>query len=222
MFGGGEQGVIYGLTDPANMFQDLTGASATTPSGNNGPIGSLKDLSPNGNWSTASDDEERPLSRQGGIPNSYLDPDAFDDRLNVSGLTSIRYIVACVRVPTSSANYSSLCSEGSTDTNNVRLDIALSGVWRAPASSSDANDFSFGGSSTINGVSGAEFTYDTPHVVEMVSASGKAIATILGAVSPLRKGSMDIYRLSMLSRVPSAGERALLLTWHGEAGGLVL
>lgn len=82
MFGSGEQGVIQDLTDPTSMFQERTGALATTPSGNNGPIGSLKDLSPNNNWAVAPSDAGRALSRQGvAAPNSYGEWDGVDDSL---------------------------------------------------------------------------------------------------------------------------------------------
>src|SRR3990172_6611938 len=82
MFGGGEQGGIYDTTNLETMFQERTGAAATTPSGANGPVGSLKDLSPNNNWCTAISDVRRPLSRQGaGAPNIYADFDGIDDYL---------------------------------------------------------------------------------------------------------------------------------------------
>lgn len=80
LFGSGEQGVIY---DPANgvtVFQERTGASATTPSAADAVIGSLKDLSPNNNYAVAPADAARPLRKTAdGI--WWIETDGTDDVL---------------------------------------------------------------------------------------------------------------------------------------------
>lgn len=66
LFSGGEQGVIYDPSNTATMFQERTGAGATTPSGVNGPIGTAKDLSINNNYATTTLDASRPILRNSG------------------------------------------------------------------------------------------------------------------------------------------------------------
>lgn len=220
---GSAQGAIYDTTDTTTMFQERTGGSATTPSGANGPIGSLKDLSPNNNWAVAVSDVTRPLSRQGvGVPNNYLEPDGIDDGLNVPSMTALLYIAASVSVPSGIpplSTFSTVVFNG--DNNSIRLDNA-SAQWRAPSTSTNSGDFSNGGSSTINGISGASFTFGVPHVFEMISGTAKMVGALLRQATAGRSGNMLTFRTVMISRVPSAGERAIIRKWLGQAAGLVI
>ena len=60
LFGSGEEGVILDFTRSSSSFQEITGASATSPMHNGVPIGTVLDLSPNGHYLVAPDVLLRP------------------------------------------------------------------------------------------------------------------------------------------------------------------
>jgi len=66
-----------------SAFQERTGASATTASATNDPIGSLKNFGTKGGWLVAPSDSARPIMRASGALR-YLDPDGVDDILTGS------------------------------------------------------------------------------------------------------------------------------------------
>lgn len=221
LFGGGEQGVIYDLIDPTTVFQERTGASATTPSGNNGPVGTLKDNSPNNNYAIAPSDGVRPVYKFTTIPNIYMLPDAVDDGLTIGPISGIVYIAAAVTVPpTGGPVLALLCnSDPAVDGGDVRLNNAT--TWRCPATvTTVATDFPDGGSSTINGVNGGTFVNNTPHVFEMVSPTGKNLGNLYAKQGPNNPGNMLVFRFLALSRLPTVGERTNIRKWLGAGAGM--
>jgi lysophospholipase L1-like esterase len=73
-------------SDLSTLFQERTGASATTPSVVDGPVGSMHDKSANGIWLTAPSDSARPTLRNSGLL-YWLEFDGVDDRLDSSAFT---------------------------------------------------------------------------------------------------------------------------------------
>ena len=65
------------VTQESELYEERTGASATTPSSNGGVVGSVQDLSGNNNWLTMGSDAARPLLQSSG--SVYLDFDGVDD-----------------------------------------------------------------------------------------------------------------------------------------------
>jgi hypothetical protein len=61
LFRKGEQGALYDPSVLTSVFQERTGAAATTPSTVGGVVGTLRDLSGRGNHATAPSDAARPL-----------------------------------------------------------------------------------------------------------------------------------------------------------------
>lgn len=73
--------IIYAPSLANSCFQERTGASATTPSGNGDVVGSMKDFGSLGAWATAPSDAARPILRvSGGL--TYLEFDGVDDCLD--------------------------------------------------------------------------------------------------------------------------------------------
>lgn len=80
LFGAGEAGALYDPSDSSTCFQERTGASATTPAGADDPVGTILDLSGNGNHRTAPSDAARPIRRTDGTY-WWLEHDGVDDML---------------------------------------------------------------------------------------------------------------------------------------------
>jgi len=92
LFGGGEDGVFYDISDLTTLFEERTGASATTASSVDGVVGTVLDKSGNAHHLTAADDAERPILRQSGSL-YYLEFDGSDDELSNSSLSITQAMV---------------------------------------------------------------------------------------------------------------------------------
>jgi hypothetical protein len=81
LFAGGKDGGFYGFPyEPGvGLYQERTGAAATTPSMVGDPVGTIIDKSGNGRHRVASADAARPILRQDGNGLYYLERDATDD-----------------------------------------------------------------------------------------------------------------------------------------------
>lgn len=90
----------YDPSDSSTLFQERTGASASTPAGVGDPVGTMLDKSGNGNHVTAVNDSARPTLSETGDGLRYLYFDGIDDTLTststdfMSGV-SASYIVSC-------------------------------------------------------------------------------------------------------------------------------
>jgi len=81
LFANGEQGALYDPSDLSTLYQQRTGAAATTPSAVGGVVGTMLDLSGRGNHATAPSDAARPLlgrEPEGGRRNLLLSTEAFE------------------------------------------------------------------------------------------------------------------------------------------------
>lgn len=84
LFGGGVKGAYFDISDLSTLFEERTGAAATTAASVDGVVGTVLDLSGNDNHITAPSDAARPILRQAGDL-YYLDFDGSDDELRFSG-----------------------------------------------------------------------------------------------------------------------------------------
>lgn len=84
LFGGGAKGAYFDISDLSTLFEERTGASATTPASVDGVVGTVLDKSGNDNHITAPSDAARPILRQAGDL-YYLDFDGTNDELQFSG-----------------------------------------------------------------------------------------------------------------------------------------
>lgn len=69
------------------LFQERTGAAATTPCAVGDPVGTIKDISGNGWYATASTDAKRGILRQDAGGRPYIELDGVDDGYLIAGLT---------------------------------------------------------------------------------------------------------------------------------------
>lgn len=74
-----EAGGFYNINDTSTLFQERTGASATTPSTVNTVVGTIRDLSGNDNHLTAPSDNARGILRVDGNGKYYIEMDGIDD-----------------------------------------------------------------------------------------------------------------------------------------------
>lgn len=75
--------VLFDISVANTLYQERTGASATTPSAVGDPVGSLKNLGTAGGWAVAPSDLARPTLRSsGGL--YWLETDGSNDRMTIS------------------------------------------------------------------------------------------------------------------------------------------
>lgn len=228
LFGGGEQGVIYDFTNTSTMFQERTGASATTPSGVDGPIGTLKDLSPNNNYAIASTDAARPLSRQGvGAPNVYGDFDGVNDFLRSTfSINQAIVRISCVAINTfvfgvqifggATANAGALYisnagSQGIDIFSGSTLTIATS-VGTSPVVFVERH----------NGVTSRGKLNNGSYSSGTAGTALPGGVTISASSASSQFVSMRAMRVVEIGRDLTDPEIANCVTWCGAAGGLVL
>jgi hypothetical protein len=73
--------VAFSFRESGAAYQERTGASATTPSGDGNPIGSAKNVGSLGSWLTAADNAQRPVLHTGGGL-WWAEGDGIDDLLS--------------------------------------------------------------------------------------------------------------------------------------------
>lgn len=81
---------LYDISDLSTLFVERTGASASTPASVNGVVGTVLDLSGNGNHATAPSDAARPILRESnGL--YWLEGDGVDDLLQTGPTFQVAY-----------------------------------------------------------------------------------------------------------------------------------
>lgn len=107
LFASSEDGGWWDPSDLTSVFQERTGASATTAASVGDPVGTILDLSGNANHMTAAADAERPILRQDGSNNYYLEFDGTDDALSTSmtGLSSSSMVMTGIYIDTSKSQH---------------------------------------------------------------------------------------------------------------------
>lgn len=99
LFGGGETGFIYDLSDSSTVFVEVEGNAPVTPTPNNNVLGTLLDLSGNDNHCAAASVFARPTWLSAG----YATFNGFDDYLRASfTLNQPATIIASLRIVTDS------------------------------------------------------------------------------------------------------------------------
>lgn len=222
MFGGGEQGVIYDLKNAATVFQERTGALATTPSGADGPIGTLKDLSPNNNYCIAPSAAGSPAWRAAG----YAETDGINDYLKVAfTLNQTVTRVTCVRLIAGTAN-KRVIDGGVEDAGllfcssaNVLSIFSGAGVIGAIAAA-DGEDLVITErfSSTTSRIAKNSGSYTTGNA----GVSQPGGITLGASAAGTNLGNARYYRTVAIARSLTDPEIAVCRTWCGAAAGLVL
>lgn len=87
IFSGGQNGFAIAAWKLNTLFQERTGASASTPAGIGDPVGTIADVSGNGKYATAAGDSKRGILRQTGDGLYYIEMDGLDDSYLISSLT---------------------------------------------------------------------------------------------------------------------------------------
>lgn len=235
LFSGGVQGFVWDASAAGALFQERTGASATTAaSATTDPVGSVKDFSGNGNWFTVpTSDTKRPLLNiTGGLYS--LTFDGTDDEANCATAALLSVLDDkdfFVGFATSNVNASERIFFSTL--SNVNIGI--------PASQGDLMSFRYSlyfnaGSSQTTQVAGAHVWSWNAASASMScyrdgSIQGSAVS-ITGSVSGSsayvgsRGGSLycgaKIYRAIVCGRSLTAPELASATTWLGAGAGLTL
>jgi hypothetical protein len=213
-----EQGVIYDLTNSATVFQERTGASATTPSGADGPIGTRKDLSPNNNYATPSSDAARALWRAAG----YAEYDGIDD-LDTATFTIAQPItrISCIRPistnPSGERIYAGAGGNVSAFRAAPNISLFSGTVLTGPAFPADGTDFVL-----TERHSGATSRVAINNGAYVTGNAGTAGSTTFAIGSAAFFPNMRLYRVIEIARDLTDPEIALARTWCGAAAGLVL
>lgn len=84
LFGSGEQGFWYDPSDFSTMYQDSAGTTPVTAVGQ--PVGKILDISGNNNHAYQATAASRPILRQDGVGNYYLEFDGIDDSLATNSI----------------------------------------------------------------------------------------------------------------------------------------
>ena len=127
LFENSEDGAVYDVSLASSLFQERTGASATTPAGVGDPVGTILDQSGNGNHAVAPSDAARPLLQRDSNNKLYLDFDGTDDYFDTnydvaSGTTDLLLSASAKRDETSGIRN----VLGSRDSTSERAYIATS------------------------------------------------------------------------------------------------
>lgn len=130
LFAGGEAGFYFDPSVLSSLFQERTGGSATTPAVVDGVVGTMLDLSGNGNHATAPSDAARPILKQsGGL--YYLQFDGVNDCLVFDGsdLVGTTYTVAAAwEQLTDPTGVNRIVIGGTTAVNNAAMLIGWPAV----------------------------------------------------------------------------------------------
>lgn len=167
LFAASEQGAWFDPSDFSSMFQDSAGTTPVTAVEQ--PVGRINDKSGNGNHATQATAAARPILRQDGGGNYYLETDGIDDFLPS---TTLPY----------SAARTVLGAVFSTDTGAVNRTFAASdlesvfdylGAWKYYASS-------------------------TPAIIE-IAASSRTVAQVVGYEKPSNASANTLSGLSAVT-----------------------
>ena len=86
IYAGGKRGYSFAPWMPGTLFQERTGAAATTPCAVGDPVGTIKDISGNGWYATATTDAKRGILRQDAGGRPYIELDGTDDSYRIASL----------------------------------------------------------------------------------------------------------------------------------------
>jgi hypothetical protein len=228
MFAGGKAGIFYNTAQLDSLFQDRS-LTPATPAVVDGPVGTRKDLSGNGNHQIAAADSRRPLLRtSGGL--YWLEYDGVDDYLSAnSALTTganTAMFFGCSH--TSSVNSVTLC--GSFSDPFVYTLVLQSGNGGPPFDGSGTPTLNVDGAAigttkadvftALASASGA-----TPHLAESrntAANSGTGYAHLTTGFYPSFGGLVRDYGLVCISEADLGTNQAALRTWFGQRMGIVL
>lgn len=237
LFGGGRRGALYSTASLGTLFQERTGAAATTPSAISGVVGTVLDLSGNGNHRVAPSDAARPILRQSGARH-YLEYDAVDDCFQVPSFTiSNRFYVglaikgAIIRAffieHSASANdFNGFYFHGSNAaTWNVRRSAVshfAAGVASWEGTTNAVCDLVYRTSSqnyAYNGVNGSNGT---------IISSLAALADVTATLNIMSRNAASLfsdtweYGMVLLDGEVSDGEIAVMRQWLASLNGVAL
>lgn len=243
LFSSGEKGFIINPAGVGAAFQETTGASATTPSGNGEVAGSVKDYSPNNAWMTASSAGVRPTLNQSGDL-WYLLPDGTDDLLETAllSISSADLYCAVAFRPGSATTYERLVScaaPGATDTDGFThiapiLRNGTSTTWESyrsadraggtvPAATETVIESGNSATGSYFSVNGAADTTTSYTAGANFSISRIRLFTSAGnSPSAAEFSRARLYGAILMDRLPSSTERAAIVTWLGALAGLSL
>ena len=225
LFTGSNAGTLGLWYDPSNlstMYQEISSPSTPTTAGN--VVGTMYDLSGNGNTGIAPTNGQRATLTYSSGNYYVLGNNSNNAGLQFSGVDmSLGGYIACAVLPFSLVVLETLLSS-LNDTCDVRRSTAND--YRANGNSSNGADFCFpGGSTWINGVSG--FSFSGNHVVEVSNSAYTATGpttfnAVLLAAYMGRAGNFGFAGLIIMNRLPSAAEQARIRTYLGAKIGLSL
>ena len=195
--------------DPSTLFQERTGASASTPAQVGDPVGTILDKSGNGNHATAPSDGARPTLTKDALGNPYLDFDAS---------ASQQMELPHGSIPDPDGDFTVSCVASNDDTTNAgfwsngRFETGQSNTIRTGGGAGDPHylHFIWGNSVTVGAADGlgSEPIDGAAHVL-----------TVFGLGSGARELHVDrtISDSTTGSPVANAGSEASLLG-RGVAG----
>ena len=217
-----ENGVIHDLTNSASVFQERTGASATTPSGDNGPIGSLKDWSPNNNWATAPSDVARPLYRL----SQYAISDGIDDTMVTSALVAAQPItrVACWQLINAGAPFDSLFEQGpaSLELYAQAGSITSYGTGEGILFGSVSAGQYYVTTEIFNGASSKAALNNNAYVTGSTGLAPSAFFRLFAENGSSGFSELRYVKAISIGKLLIDPEIALCRTWAGQSVGLVL
>ncbi len=234
LFGGGEEGFVLDFLATSTTFQERTGASATTPSGTDGPIGTVLDLSGNANHFVAPSDGARPLLRNPSGAVRRANADGVDDFLNCDSISITGNDIYCaVAMQSISVSaFERLISLGDTSGNeDGNSDLRVSALIRASSTAAfratrNATPVNVAIATGVDGIFEAGYTTSGHYLAldgvdSTISYTKAAFAVSRARIFSHAKTTPDandysesfIYRLLLMNRLPSAGERTSIRDW---------
>lgn len=246
LFGAGEKGLLYDLSNMASIFQDVGGSTPITTPGQT--IARINDLSGNGNHATQATAARRMLFQQAG-GTSFMSLDGVDDELWTSAAVALGgtdVLTLCIGVRKlnnasgmicesypdilgATGSYFLFSGTGSLGTGYTSPSrggaayVSGQGAFSAAGGADTSVIFSThsisGDLSTIrkNGIGGADGTVD-----KGVGAFTDTVLSIGGRGAGGLKFFGYIYSMAIVARVLTSTERGLLEAWTASKSGVTL
>ncbi len=244
LFAGGKDGALYNPANSSTVFQDRLGAASVIPSGPGDFVGTIQDLSGNGNHAVAPSDDARPILRTGGGL-SWLEFDGVDDGLSTPAFTTgdTGATMAVTAELTSAGSFPMMLAHGMSGAGSIILRCVSSsgrpsfiyGVDNTGAGETAAVPAGTTTSLVSAGPSVVAATVDTSNdwAIYQNGVSKHTATHVIGARSgaePLdvgHRGSSfywpgDMNALFYIARELTSGERADLESFLAAKGGVAL
>jgi hypothetical protein len=229
LFTNGEDGAIYDVLNGAYAERDAAGGGTTRVTTDGTAVGTLRDLSGNGNHLVAPSDAARPIYKVEGAL-AYIEFDKTDDSMDsamvltqpwarVSALKHFNTTTGARRIYASSTagHGNVVCNAGT-----YAIQFTDDGTASLTLTTIPTNNANFVLSEARNGVSSFGQINQTAADVLNIGANGLNTFRVNMSSTSTQRGGVKLYSCVIVNRVLTAGELSDLQDWAAASAGVSL